>query len=208
MRVQLSILSWYNSLGTSFFFFPDTVWATVVNIQEEYCPFRHCCSLSMEFISFSLFPLINIIFVIHSLVYVFYTVILKLWTVPLCLWDVGPCFFVFVHVVCVCASPPIPQGLVYESGPLCLLLLCQLCAFEQMWVCVYARESVPNARMWTCAWACGLHVHLHSVSLLCVCDSVCSSFLPRPSSSMCLCIVSSVVFSGPGHLAAVENNAE
>lgn len=109
----------------------------------------------MEFISFSLFPLINIIFVIHSLVYVFYTVILKLWTVPLCLWDVGPCFFVFVHVVCVCI-PSNPTGACIRVWPsLPAIVVPALCLWADVSVCLCPRKCAQRSHVDVCMsmWA-------------------------------------------------------
>lgn len=48
---------------------------------------------------------------------------------------------------------------------------------------------------------------MHAVCI-CVCVTVFGSVLPRTSSSLCLSIVSNLVFSGSGRLAAAEDNAD
>jgi len=86
MRVQLD---------TSGFFFSDVLWATVVNIQEEQAPIRHCCSFSVELISFLSSPLLCLSFILVSI---------WLWTAPLSLYSLTsgcrPLFFVCVISLC------------------------------------------------------------------------------------------------------------
>lgn len=165
-RVQLSFLSWLNSLDTSVFC-PDTFWATVVNILEEYCPIRHRCLLSMELVSFFLFfpTSKSFFFVILSLVSVFYIVILWLHCPPLPL-----------GCVCVCVYSLKPYRGLYMSLALSALpLLCQLCALEHLWVCMYvcvcAHESVLMHS--TCRRTCAFAYHV----FMCVCLWDCGQLL-------------------------------
>lgn len=58
---------------------------------------------------------------------------------------------VFVWNVSVCESIPFPQALVCKFGHLCLPLLCQLCAFEPLWMCVSAHENA-HVCVGVCVW--------------------------------------------------------
>lgn len=112
-----------------------------------------------------------------------------------------------VFMYCVC-TPSNPIGAcipVWPSLPdIVMPALCLCCVFIPMNVYVY------NTCMSECVWAwCVPYVRFaYSMCLMCVCECVFNSFLPRPGSSLCLSIVSSIVFSGFGHLAAIEDNAE
>lgn len=180
------------------------------NVQEETVP-SDTAALSMELISFShSFSPTSTSFLSSPLLCLSFI----LWSsdcglslsVPLvsawgmfffCEWDVC------VYVMCV--YPLQPHRGLYTS--LALSACHCYASFVPLISCVFMPMFVYNICMSKCATICAFYIPYVCVySVLSEC--VCNCFLPRPGSSLCLSIVSSVVFSGSRHLAAIEDNAE
>lgn len=169
-------------------FLSDTVWATETYRKNTVPPGG---SLSMEMISFSLSfsPHINNIFC-HPLSCVCLLcdplTVASLCFSTLCLGDASPCFCacvcLCVRCVFVCVYPLQPHRSLYT---ILALLLCQLCAFEQMCVysneCVYVYNTVHPCVCAVCSFAYHISMCVH---VYCEYVSVSISFLPRPSFSL------------------------